>query len=698
MSQFLSRRRLLTCSAALAVSLAAQTTPLKLDPVVITSARTSDPITVVTDPRAAAQPVPAHDGADVLKNIPGFAVIRKGGADGDPVLRGMAGSRLGILVDDQGILGGCSMRMDPPTAYIFPAAYDKITVIKGPQSVRYGPINPAGAVRFERDFARRDDTGATSFASATAGAFGRRDAALDLRGGTPDLQGRLTGTWSSMDDYEDGSGNRVHSHYERWSTSGAVSWTPDPHTMIELNGMLSDGEAAYADRMMDGSLFDRENIGLRLRRTGISDLFAEIAAQAYATNVDHVMDNYLLRDFRPSMMMPAKSVSNPDRFTSGGRLAFGLTPIEAMRLDVGLDHQTNRHRNRGTMNQDAMPYQNQARVTDATFHQTGLFTEAAYSFSHDTRAYAGARADRWSALDDRATVRLGMMGGMAPNPTADVKRESTLPGAFARFEHDLDSGSTVYFGLGHTQRFPDYWELVSAESETSTSGFLTEVEKTTQLDAGWLVSRGDLDFSVSAFASRIDDFILIQNNFAKSMALTGDMGPMGGGMMMATRRATIARNIDAETWGGEIGLGYRLSESLHLDTSLAYARGENLTDHLPLAQMPPLDGRVGLTYRRDNWSAGMLWRGVARQDRVAVNQGNIVGQDIGASPAFDVVSINASWKPTGRLRVSAGIDNLFDTTYAEHISRAGAAVAGYPQTTRVNEPGRFAWVKCDFQY
>ena len=35
----------------------------------------------------------------MLKSIPGFSVIRKGGTDGDPVFRGMSGSRLGILLD-----------------------------------------------------------------------------------------------------------------------------------------------------------------------------------------------------------------------------------------------------------------------------------------------------------------------------------------------------------------------------------------------------------------------------------------------------------------------------------------------------------------------------------------------------------------------------------------------------------------------
>ena len=72
---------------------------------------------------------------DYPKATPGFSVIRKGGTDGDPVFRGMAASRVNLLIDGQPVLGGCGMRMDPPTAYVFPAAYDRVVVIKGPHTV-----------------------------------------------------------------------------------------------------------------------------------------------------------------------------------------------------------------------------------------------------------------------------------------------------------------------------------------------------------------------------------------------------------------------------------------------------------------------------------------------------------------------------------------------------------------------------------
>jgi iron complex outermembrane receptor protein len=262
--------------------------------------------------------VPAHDGADVLKSVPGFSVIRKGGTDGDPVLRGLAGSRLGIQIDGECIFGGCGNRMDPPTAYVFPAAYDRITVIKGPQTVLHGPGNSAGVVLFERDHLRRRQPRAALFASATswpasAASTPPRRPRRPARAGPPHrhlhprrrLRRRL--------------GRAVHSAYERWSANASAAWTPDDRTVVEFTTARSDGEAAYADRMMDGVKFDRANYGLRFTRRS-SPLVARAEARWFHNYVDHVMDNYSLRPFAPSAMMPGRAVSNPDRLTTGGSL------------------------------------------------------------------------------------------------------------------------------------------------------------------------------------------------------------------------------------------------------------------------------------------------------------------------------------------------------------------------------------------
>jgi iron complex outermembrane receptor protein len=218
------------------------------------------------------------------------------------------------------------------------------------------------------------------------------------------------------------------------------------------------------------------------------------------------------------------------------------------------------------------------------------------------------------------------------------------------------------------------------------TAFGTKPETTTQLDFGALGRLGALEWSVSLFAADIADYILVQSNVAK---------PSG---MMGTRSTVITRSVDASTFGGEASVSWRFADHWKTDASLAYVRGENDTDARPLAQMPPLEARLALAYATESWSVGGLVRAVAAQDRFALNQGNIVGQDLGSSPGFAVFSLNTSHRLGKNARVSAGLDNLLDKTYAEHISRAGSAVSGFTQTTRVNEPGRNVWVKLDASF
>jgi iron complex outermembrane receptor protein len=62
----------------------------------------------------------------------------------------MFGSRIKILTDGTENLGACPNRMDAPTSYISPESYDRISVIKGPQTVQYANTGSAATVMFER--------------------------------------------------------------------------------------------------------------------------------------------------------------------------------------------------------------------------------------------------------------------------------------------------------------------------------------------------------------------------------------------------------------------------------------------------------------------------------------------------------------------------------------------------------------------
>lgn len=642
-----------------------------LEPVVVTAPATSAVLTVSTDPKAPRQPVPAHDGADLLKNIPGFSVIRKGGTDGDPVFRGMAASRLGILLDGEMILGGCGMRMDPPTAYVFPEAYDEVVVLKGPQSVKYGAGNSAGVVLFEREAPDFSASPVQADASLLLGSADRNDEVAQVKAGNRSGYITLNSTRSDANDYEDGDGNDVHSAYTRWSSNAALGWTPDADTRIELSGAKSDGEARYGDRSMDGVKFDRSNVGLSFETNNVSPLISKIEGRVYRNYVDHVMDNYSLRPVTGMYM-----VSNPDRETKGASLSTTLALGSATELDIGADTQRNDHSLRKASSMMTEPdYEDLSRDDDMRFKTHGVYAELDHRYSSGSSVHAGLRVNKDSAED----LRLN-------KTTSGMTDNNTLKSGFLRYEYQLNEGDRLYAGLGHSERAADYWERTKNPAATtpmmtgSASTFAIDPEKTTQLDIGMLHRSGALQTSVSAFYAQHKDYILIET------------------LPLVSAYASNARNIDATTYGLEADSSWKLADNWTSTATLAWVHGQNDSDDQALGQMPPLEGRLGLTYDTGLWSAGALWRLVDDQNRVAEGTGNVVGQDIGQTGGFNVFSLNAGYRAMDDLLITAGIDNLFDVTYAEHISRSGAAISGYEQTTRINEPGRTFWLKAQWHF
>lgn len=627
----------------------AQSNPVAFGEVVVSAPQMRDPLTIVNDPKAPQVPVPANDGASFLKNIPGFSVTRKGGTDGDPVLRGLGGSRLPILLDGMDFHGGCGQRMDPPTAYVFPETFDAVTVVKGPQTVAWGNGNAAGVVRFERDRLGMAPEKSIS-ASLMAGSWGRADAVATAKLVTDKAHLEGTLTHAESDDYKDGAGTKIHSSYERQSATLLAGFRPDAATYIGLDYITSKGAADYADRSMDGVKFDRDSYGATFEKANLSPLVGRLSARVYHSYIDHVMDNYTRRP-----LSGAASLSNPDRETDGARLSADLNLNARTKLKVGADWRDEVHTGRTNLSA--------ARVKDYASTTTGVFGELTHRLADDRRVIAGLRHDDWEG--ERFT-------------TSPAKASRNLLAGFARYEQDISKAVTVYAGLGSNERPMDYWEAANKGGLSTTSNL--NPEKTTQFDAGLLWKTETVRGSISAFYARVDDYMLVTWASADAGTSTG----------------TVASK-DATRYGTEADLAWALSSALTLRGNLAYVRADNDTDGTPLAQTPPLEARLGADYKTGAWTFGGLARLVAKQDRFDLNKGNVVGGDLGATPGFATLSLNASVKPGRKSLVSFGVDNVFDKVYAEHISRTGTPdVTGYTtNNTRTNEPGRFVWVKAN---
>jgi iron complex outermembrane receptor protein len=204
---------------------------------------------------------------------------------------------------------------------------------------------------------------------------------------------------------------------------------------------------------------------------------------------------------------------------------------------------------------------------DSSFKQFGLFGEAKFLFAEDSRIVAGYRTDFWRAKDKRlASYAANTMG----SDTAGQSRSETLNSGFARYEKDIQElPITLYAGLGHSERFPDYWELISAhrglagDDGVSSAFKSTKEEKTNQIDLGFISNSNKISYSGSVFYNNINDYILMDYTAAYK-----GMWNMGG----------AARNINAYTYGAEFDAAYKLNDEWKATAALAYVRGRNQTD------------------------------------------------------------------------------------------------------------------------
>ncbi len=642
------------------------------DTVITVTAPLLSPLEIVTSPKTPRQPVPASDGSDYLKTIPGFSQIRNGGTNGDPVFRGMFGSRLRILTDNGEMLGACPARMDAPSSYISPESYDLLTLTKGPETVLWGPGNSAGTLRFDRAPPQFDKPDIKGNASLLNASNNRWDENADVSFGNQDGYMRVIGNQSRANDYKDGNGNRVPSKWDKWNGDIALGWTPDNDTLLEFTAGKGDGEARYAGRSMDGAHFKRDSLGARFEQSNIGEVFNKFEASVYYNYADHIMDNYTLRspddgmpksmDISDDMSM-GSSMNMPmsmelDRRTMGGRM-MGTWDWSDVEIRSGVDTQINTHRSK----------EENGWVKDARFHDYGAFSELTWQATVQNKVVSGARLDR-VAVDN-------FTGVGTPN------RTDTLPAGFIRLEHTLPQVPLMlYAGIGHTTRFPDYWELFSptyGPGGTPDAFNKVKSEKTTQIDIGAQYTGKKTTGWVSGYIGRVNDFIVFRYD-------------------PTNLDISQADNVDATIMGGEAGISYQLTESWKTDASLAYSWGENTDDHQPLPQIPPLEGRLGLTWEKGSWSSSGLLRLVSSQQRVAINEGNVVGKDFDTSPVFAIFSANASWQLNKQIKFSTGVDNLFNTTYSEHLNLAGNSSFGYSANSTINEPGRTYWGKINITF
>lgn len=491
---------------------------------------------------------------------------------------------------------------------------------------------------------------------------------------------RATGYRESAGDYRDGDGRAVRYGHERAIYGAGFGFADPSGSFLAVDvGRAEKHDVPYANAPLDTRFFDATRVGARGQAVLDRGTLQAVRGALDYIHYDRENDNFT---DRPLVGVPTLARFNRTSLKGDAEADLALGGLSwTIGLELARDHR------------DATRYQQAALVPqsrvmpDAQVTRIGARAEGRWRPTPDSRLVAGARFDivdaGIGAIDAGGLVTPGF--GPTPTPRAlyaryygyggDGSAREANVSAKLRYERDFDGGAGQWFAAVRREvRTADPRERYFM-SFTPPAGQALEpgpVHRTwignpllapeqhhlAEIGGGW--SRGGWRAAVRGYADRATDFILHDR-------ARGQAG------ILPTDNANIFRNVDAAIAGLDAMLGYRLPNGLYVNSTINVTVGENLTDGRPIAQIPPLEGSVRIGWTDSVWGIETSVRLVATQTRVddyfRTGSGDD-GDGLGTAPSgFATIGLTLSWKPRPDLTLVAGIENLFDATYAEFIDR-----------------------------
>lgn len=613
------------------------------------------------------------DAAEQLRQVNGVRVMRQAGTAGLVSVQGLSGSRVPVLLDGLSIDGACNHGMDPATSYLTLDGIDRLTVLKGPTTVRHAGVF-AGAVLAERKQPAPDEPIGMAL-QAQLGRFGERVLAAEAVLNTEPGWVRINRRDSERDDYRDGQGRSVPSRFKKHQTTADFGWRLSEHQTLTADVVQSDGEAVYPAFHMDGTAFRQNRLGAGWQARELAPWLEQVQLRAMAQRIRHAMDNHSLRAMAP-LTYDGEARIREDMFQDVNRRQLKaeavLRPTDDQRLTVGAhwardDHDAVNHLSSQACVDFGVPMCFEQDPGPQPYYQVrqrkrGLYAE----WRLDLDAWQLTLGSRRDQVD----TRTGAIRSFSINPSAksgeNGRSEHSLNQHVARLNWRWDAAWQAHLAWGQAQRAPDPIEVGSVDA------LRLSPETNREVHAGLSGASGRWQLVFDAFHSRIDDLILLTSG-------------------------TTARNVQARRIGWEIEGRWQWASAWSSGAAFSRVRADNLSEQRPLAQTPPDELRLSTDWRGGPWQAHIEWRGAARQDRYAFNQGNTNGLDVNeATPGFSVVNASVRRQLPWQASLAIGVDNLLDRAHVEHINHSvdrSWATQGTTLSTRVPEPGRRWWIK-----
>lgn len=617
---------------------------------------------------------------EALWDSPGTFIQQTNHGGGSPILRGMIGPQVLILVD--GVRLNNSTYRTGPVQYlnlVEPTLLDRIEVLRGPGSVLYGSDAMGGVIQLTpigpRDYSDSEDvsgSGNLLMRFGSAGLERTLHGHADMGTGGFSSIGGVTLKW--LGDLRGGGAvdQQPYTGYEQWSaTAGLVYQVPEG----SVRGLTVSARYLYT-RIDDAGRTDK--------------LYDKRSLQVY-DNEDHLAWVRLAVPIRSIMTDAALTLSYQDFFERKdnysmaedlhARLSDTRDEVRVHTLGTDLQLVTRvlddrlRFQWGGTWYRDWVGADRMKQAGDEPFADM------------DDKAYPdGSTYDTYGAFlqvegdplrtNDGHVLRLGagyrfhgMAGFSQATDTLDEVDFTHQGHVFlGSLQYLLQDKVTIAATFSQGFRAPNLQEAVQLGDtgkyfHVPNDNLGSERSDTVELLARARVWR--LEFAAAGYVSFLHDLIKREGTTWQGQ------DEIGG--------KEVVHNVngkDGRLWGVEGGLGVDVGWGLSLHGHVTWTWGEEFVPDepdVPLTRVPPLYGMAKLRWdtpssKRFRAFAETYVRWATKQDRLSPEDVNDARIPDGGTPGWWTWNLRGGFRVQDRYRVGLSIENILNRKYKYHAS------------------------------
>jgi len=659
--------------------------PITLKEVIVTGTRLPDGAPLSAESVDLANiTARSTDGASMLNETPGAAILRNGSQTGIVQLRGLSGDRVKIAIDGATITPACPNHMDPPMHYASRGSIDTIAVMAGITPVSQGGDSIAGTVIVRSPDPRFATAEQHSMVSGELGSFFRSSNDgygfnLGSTAASEMLSGSYLGSWERASDLRFPGGRVRATGYETQQHQFIAAMQLGRGVLSLDTSFVRTRDSGTPTLPMDMIKDDGGRVGLRY--SGQHD-FGTVEARVYVHTIDHLMNNYSLRPL-PVGSMPMQSPATSNDF--GCSLGVSV-PEGRQTLRAGTDF----HRNEfNAYQQNMISGAVQDSLHNASRTRWGTYAEWQADWSKKWTTLLGIRND--TIFSDAANVS-SFFAPAAADATAFNARNHSFTNVnvdvAASLRYTPNAWSTYELGFTRKNRAPSLLERYLWTPLGASAGMADGRTYLGNLD---LHSETSYQFAFTAdyhgekWQVKTTPFYNMVHDYIQGVPIAR----LASGLPVLQYQ-----NVNrADLYGIDSSFRYAFTENFGVRGNVSYVRGVNRTNNDNLYRIAPLHGSLSFDGRFLGWKNTLEFVMVAEQNKVAAYNGEP------ATSGYALLHLRTGREFSNGIGLEIGVENITNERYASNLGGlnrvAGSSVA---VGQRIPGAGRFLYVQLKYKF